>query len=201
MDDSMRVLLADDDAALRHGLRVQLERWGYQPIVCEDGVSARAALMNEAPPLAILDWNMPGADGVTLCGEIRATPALSAMYVILLTAHDRLEQVVEGLSGGADEYITKPFDWALLRARLGNGARIAALQQHLTQRVAELQNALTMVKQLSGLLPICSYCKKIRRDGNYWQQLETYLSEHSEAEFSHGVCPDCFEHAKKEFGF
>jgi len=88
-----------------------------------------------------------------------------------------------------------------LRARLKIGARIASLQQSLAQRVAELQNALTMVKQLSGLLPICSYCKKIRGDGNYWQQLETYLSEHSEAEFSHGVCPDCYEHVKKEFGF
>jgi sigma-B regulation protein RsbU (phosphoserine phosphatase) len=198
----VRVLIADDDAALRHGLRVQIERWGFETVVCEDGASARAVLNGEAPPpLAILDWNMPGADGITLCREIRAVPELSSIYVILLTAHDSLDQMVEGLSGGADEYITKPFDWGLLRARLKIGARIASLQQSLAQRVAELQNALTMVKQLSGLLPICSYCKKIRGDGNYWQQLETYLSEHSEAEFSHGVCPDCYEHVKKEFGF
>ena len=197
----MRVLIADDDAALRHGLQVQLERWGYEPIVCEDGTAARVVLNGPSPPpLAILDWSMPGADGVTLCGEIRATPSLGTMYVILLTAHDRLDQMVEGLTGGADEYITKPFDWGVLRARLKTGARIAALQQHLSQRVTELQTALAMVKQLSGLLPICSYCKKIRRDGNYWQQLEAYLSEHSEAEFSHGVCPECFEAARKEFG-
>ena len=197
----MRVLLADDDAALRHGLRVQLERWGYQPTVCEDGAAARDVLTGADPPaMAILDWSMPGADGVTLCREIRDTPALSAMYVILLTAHDTRDEMVAGLSGGADEYITKPFDWGVLRARLKTGARIATLQQNLAQRVTELQNALAMVKQLSGLLPICSYCKRIRRDGNYWQQLEIYLSEHSEAEFSHGVCPDCFEHAKKEFG-
>lgn len=196
----MRVLLADDDAALRHGLQVQLARWGYEPIVCEDGTAARAILMGDAPPpLAILDWNMPGADGVTLCGEIRATPHLSTMYVILLTAHDTLDQMVEGLTGGADEYITKPFDWGVLRARVTAGARIASLQQSLAQRVSELQQALTMVKQLSGLLPICSYCKKIRREGNRWQQLETYLSDHSEAEFSHGVCPDCFARAKQDF--
>ena len=198
----MRVLIADDDAALRHGLQVQLERWGYETIVCADGAAARRVLTGEAPPLlAILDWNMPGADGVTLCREIRAVPELSTIYVILLTAHDSLDQIVEGLSGGADEYITKPFDWGLLRARLKIGARIASLQQSLAMRVLELQNALTMVKQLSGLLPICSYCKKIRGDDNYWQQLETYLSEHSEAEFSHGVCPECFEVARKEFGF
>ncbi|HVL67033.1 MAG TPA: response regulator transcription factor [Vicinamibacterales bacterium] len=197
----MRVLIADDDAALRHGLRVQLERWGYEPVVCEDGAEARALLSGgNPPPMAILDWSMPGADGVTLCREIRASSALSTMYVILLTAHDTRDEMVAGLTGGADEYITKPFDWGVLRARVKTGARIASLQQSLAQRVTELQNALAMVKQLSGLLPICSYCKRIRRDGNYWQQLEAYLSEHSEAEFSHGVCPTCFEQAKKEFG-
>jgi DNA-binding response OmpR family regulator len=197
----MRVLIADDDAALRHGLRVQVERWGFEPVVCDDGVSARGIINADAPPLAILDWSMPGADGLTLCREIRAVEALSTMYVILLTAHDTVDQMVQGLTGGADEYITKPFDWNVLRARLNTGARIATLQQRLAVRVTELQDALAMVKQLSGLLPICSYCKKIRGDDNYWQQLESYLSEHSEAEFSHGICPECFEQAKKEFGF
>lgn len=198
----LRILLADDDPTLRHGLGVQLERWGYEPIVCEDGVAAREVLHGERPPqLAILDWSMPGADGVTLCREIRSVEALSTIYVILLTAHDTVDQMVEGLSGGADEYIVKPFDWNVLRARVTTGARIASLQQSLAARVDELQRALTMVKQLSGLLPICSYCKRIRRDDNYWQQLETYLSEHSEAQFSHGVCPDCYETARQEFGF
>lgn len=197
----MRVLIADDDAALRYALRIQLERWGYAPIVCEDGNAARGVLTGEAPPpLAILDRSMPGADGVTLCREIRATEALSTMYVVLLTAHDTNDEMVAGLDGGADEYITKPFDWAVLRARIASGARIAALQQSLAQRVKELQDALTTVKQLSGLLPICSYCKRIRGDGDYWQQLEAYISEHSEADFSHGICPPCFEQAKKEFG-
>ena len=197
----MRVLIADDDAALRHGLTVQLGRWGYDTVVCEDGAAARDVLVGHSPPpLAILDWSMPGADGLTLCREIRAVEALSTMYVILLTARDRVDEIVEGLTVGADEFIVKPFDWSVLRARLNTGARIVALHQSLSSRVTELQNALTTVKQLSGLLPICSYCKKIRRDDNYWQQLETYLSEHSEAEFSHGVCPECFEDARKEFG-
>jgi DNA-binding response OmpR family regulator len=196
----MRVLLADDDAALRHGLGVQLQRWGYEPIACVDGTEARAILQGEdPPPLAILDWSMPGADGVTLCREIRATPDLAATYVVLLTARDTRDEMVAGLDGGADEYIIKPFDWAVLRARVNTGARIATLQQNLAQRVRELQSALDMVNKLSGLLPICSYCKRIRKEENRWQQLETYLSEHSEAEFSHGVCPDCYEHARKDF--
>jgi phosphoserine phosphatase RsbU/P len=198
----LRVLIADDDAALRYGLGVQLERWGYVPIVCGDGEEARRVLLGDAPPpLAILDWSMPGADGVTLCREIRSSPALSTMYVVLLTAHDSTDAMVEGLGGGADEYVVKPFDWGVLRARIATGARVAKLQQSLAQRVAELQAALDTVKQLSGLLPICSYCKRIRRDGDYWQQLEGYIAEHSEADFSHGVCPPCFEQAKKEFGF
>jgi DNA-binding response OmpR family regulator len=196
------VLIADDDAALRYGLQVQLARWGYEPVVCEDGAQARAVLEAPDPPLlAILDWGMPGADGVSLCRDIRANPALHSMYVILLTAHDTRDEIVEGLHGGADEYITKPFDWGVLRARIQIGVRIVALQQNLEQRVRELQNALDMVKQLSGLLPICSYCKRIRKEGgDYWQHLETYLSEHSEAEFSHSVCPDCLERAKRDLG-
>jgi DNA-binding response OmpR family regulator len=198
----VRVLIADDDAALRYGLQVQLERWGHEPIVCEDGAAASAVLeSSDPPPIAILDWSMPGADGVSLCRDIRANPALHSMYVILLTAHDTRDDMVAGLHGGADEYITKPFDWGLLRARIQIGARIVTLQQNLEQRVRELQAALDMVKQLSGLLPICSYCKRIRKDeGQYWQQLEAYLSEHSEAEFSHSVCPDCLERAKRDLG-
>jgi DNA-binding response OmpR family regulator len=197
----MRVLIADDDATLRYGLTAQLERWGYEPVVCENGDAAREVLQGDAPPpMAILDWSMPGADGVALCQEIRATPALAPTYVVLLTARDTRDEIVSALDQGADEYITKPFDWEVLRARLKTGARIALLQQSLAQRVSDLQNALATVKQLSGLLPICAYCKRIRRDDNYWQQLETYIAEHSEADFSHGVCPTCLERAQKEFG-
>ena len=197
----IRVLIADDDATLRYGLTVQLERWGYEPLVCEDGTAARNVLFGERPPLvAILDWSMPGVDGIALCREIRATASLSRIYVVLLTARDRLDEMVAGLEQGADEYIVKPFEWEVLRARLKTGVRIALLQQSLAQRVEELQHALATVKQLSGLLPICAYCKRIRRDDNYWQQLEAYITEHSEADFSHGICPPCLEKATKEFG-
>ena len=102
---TMRILIADDDATLRHGLRVQLERWGYEPVVCEDGTKAREVLNSpDPPPLVILDWSMPGDDGVTLCGEIRTNPDLRSLYFILLTAHDTRDEMVAGLAGGADEY-------------------------------------------------------------------------------------------------
>ena len=197
----MRVLIAEDDSALRHGLVTHLLRWGYEPTPCANGTEALVALRSgQPPPLALLDWNMPGVNGLELCREIRSLPDLASMYVVLLTAHTAREEMVTGLDCGADEYMVKPVDWELLRARLQIGARIVTLQQSLARRVRELQSALSTVKVLSGLLPICSYCKRIRDDNDYWQQLECYVSEHTNAEFSHGICPSCFEHARAQMG-
>jgi response regulator RpfG family c-di-GMP phosphodiesterase len=106
---------------------------------------------------------------------------------------------VTAIDAGADDYLTKPFDPEELRARVQVGIRIVSLQRRLAERVAELQEALSQVKQLSGLLPICSYCKRIRSDDDYWEQIDSFVSQHSEAEFSHGVCPSCFETARAEF--
>ena len=189
----MRVLIADDDVVLRHALKVSLEKWGYEVIACADGAEARAVLKESSVPLAIIDWQMPGVDGPTLCQELRNTPDLSSMYVILLTANSRREDVISGLESGADDYLAKPCDWKQLQARLRIGSRIVTLQQALTARVQELQDALANVQRLSGLLPICSYCKRIRDDSDYWQQMEAYVAQHSEAEFSHGICPTCLE--------
>jgi DNA-binding response OmpR family regulator len=195
-----RILTADDDAMMRHGLGVQLRTWGYEPILCADGEAARRALREADPPLvAILDRSMPPPDGLALCGEIRADAALRSIYVILLTASDTRDDIVDGLDSGADEYIVKPFDAAVLQARLRTAVRIATLQRELARNVSELQQALANVKQLSGLLPICSYCKRIRDDGQYWQQLETYLSVRTEAQFSHGICPACLERVTNEY--
>ena len=117
----------------------------------------------------------------------------AATYVILVTARGGLENIVQGLEAGADDYITKPFDPRELRARLHAGVRIVQLQKALLERFHELEDALKRVKQLQGLLPICSYCKKIRNDRNYWEQVDAYVASHSEAQFSHGVCPDCYK--------
>ena len=136
--------------------------------------------------------------GYRTLADIRADQKLKSTYAIPLTAHDTRDDILHGLDGGADEYLTKPLDWEMLRARLRTGARIANLQRDLAQRVAELQEALANVKRLSGLLPMCAYCKRIRDDGDYWQQLESYLSDHSEAEFSHGICPPCVERVSRE---
>ena len=121
------------------------------------------------------------------------------MYVILLTSRDSSADIVVGLEAGADEYLVKPFDPNELRARVHTGVRVLHLQQRLVQKIEALEEALANVKQLRGLLPMCSYCKSIRNDGDYWQQLEAYIGDHSEAEFSHGICPTCLERVQKEF--
>ena len=189
----MRIVIADDDIVLRHALTVRLQQWGYQPVVCVDGGEARSVLFGaSAPPIAILDWNMPCVDGLNLCTELRSDPRTAAIYVLMLTGKNTKDDVVAGLDGGVDEYLVKPFDWRELRARVANGARIAALQQSLTARVEELQAALSNVRRLTGLLPMCAYCKRIRDDDDYWQKLEAYLTTHSDAQVTHGICPDCF---------
>jgi len=189
----MKVLVAEDQAVSRRILEASLRKWGYEVASVADGTHAWELLQGEeAPQLAILDWLMPGMDGVEICRRLRQRPETQRLYVILLTARTNREDKIHGLKAGADDYITKPFDRDELRARVQVGTRVLALQGALAQRVRQLEDALARVKQLQGLLPICSYCKKIRNDRNYWQQVEGYISEHSEAQFSHGICPECY---------
>jgi response regulator RpfG family c-di-GMP phosphodiesterase len=138
---------------------------------------------------------MPGLDGLEICRRVRALPTRQPPYLILLTVRDSRQDMVAGLQGGADDYIAKPFDREELRARLQTGRRILRLQRDLAEQLRQSEAALSQVKQLQGLLPICSYCKKIRDDQNYWRQVEEYISAYSEARFSHGICPTCWEGA------
>jgi len=189
----MRILVAEDQSVSRHILVANLCKWGYDVTAVEDGTRAWEALQaEEAPQLAVLDWLMPGMDGIEICRQIRQSPHTRPIYLILLTARRGQEDKIQGLQAGADDYITKPFNREELRARVQVGIRVLGLQGALAQRVRELEEALSRVKTLQGLLPICSYCKKIRNDRNYWQQVEGYISDHSEAQFSHGICPECY---------
>jgi phosphoserine phosphatase RsbU/P len=189
----MRILIAEDDPVSRCVLQATLVKSGYDVTVACDGHEAWQALEGDAPAIAILDWMMPGIDGVELCRRVRAIPTTTPTYLILLTAKSESGDIVQGLDAGADDYVTKPFDRQELQARIQVGLRVSELQRSLADRVADLETALARVKQLQGLLPICSYCKKVRDDQNYWQQVDSYISKHSEVEFSHSICPSCYE--------
>jgi len=128
----MRVLIADDEAVTRRSIEALLAKWGYEPVVASNGDEAWQILQREdAPRLSVLDWMMPGMDGVAICKSLRALKAEPYPYVILLTGNDRKEDVVSGLEAGADDYLTKPFDTYELKARLRAGERILTLQQEL----------------------------------------------------------------------
>ncbi len=190
----MKTLIAEDEIVSCRVLEDMLGDWGYEVVVAHDGGSAWGILQEEDPPkLAILDWLMPGMDGVEICRRLRGIDSREPAYIILLTGKNRKEDIVTALEAGANDFITKPFDAEELRVRVQAGRRIVELQSDLAARVKELQEALDHIKTLQGILPICSYCGKIRDDRSYWSKLESYLAEHANVRFSHGICPECYE--------
>ncbi len=190
----MRILVTEDNDITRIKLEGILSNWEYDVITAQDGNEAWEELHRpQAPKLVLLDWKMPGKDGVEICKKIRQEENNTPPYIILLTGKDHKEDIIEGLQAGADDYIVKPFDIDALKARIEVGQRVINLQTNLAERIDELQQAVNHIKRLQGIIPICAYCKKIRNDQESWEQMEKYISEHSDAQFSHGICPDCYQ--------
>ncbi len=192
--DDARILLAEDHYVSRHLLQRNLASWGFEVTVAEDGGTATDILLGEnPPPLAIIDWMMPEADGLEVCRQVRARADGKYVYLVLLTAKSQKDEIAAGLEAGADDYVIKPFDPDELRARLKVGQRVVQLERSLAGKVDALEKALADVRRLQGLLPICMYCKSVRDDRDYWHQIEEYLHTETGADFSHGVCPVCME--------
>ena len=189
----MKILIAEDVEISKKMLQTVLIKEGHAIAAVEDGAKALEAIQKSIPDMLITDWMMPELDGLELCRRVRASHLPGYVYIIILTALTEKQKITEGLNAGADDYVTKPYDRTELLARVKAGERVIQLERSLRQKNAELTEALVQVKQLKGLLPICMYCKKIRKDENYWQQIEQYLVENSEADFSHSICPECME--------
>jgi phosphoserine phosphatase RsbU/P len=188
----MRILIAEDDATSRTILRAVLSKGGYDVVSRDDGLEALEAFKQpDAPDLAIVDLIMPKLDGLELLREVRAMQTSRPPYIIILSTKGETTDVVAGLDAGADDYLVKPFDAAELRARVEVGRRMIEMRAVLADKVQELAQALEQVKTLRGIVPICANCKNVRDDQGYWNRVETYVREHTLAEFSHAVCPDC----------
>ena len=181
-------------------MQAQLGRWGHEVIAAPKGSIGLAEMQApDSPRLAILDWMLPGMDGPELCRRIRALPEKPYVYIVMLTSKTREEEIVGAFEAGADDFHSKPAHPGELRARVEAGIRLLDLQITLTGRVQELESALAHVKTLQGLLPICCYCKRIRQDKDYWEQLEVYLSKQADLQFDQGICPECYaRHIKPE---
>jgi DNA-binding response OmpR family regulator len=190
----MKVLIADDDPVSTAIMTGRLKSWGLEVIAVPNGARAWSAIEQDPDiALAILDWMMPVIEGPELCRRIRRDERHAHLYLLLVTARDSRADIITGMDAGADDYLTKPFDADEFRVRLNAGLRVVTLQHRLAQRVKELEAAAASIGQLHGLLPICSYCKNVRTDDHYWQQVEDYVAEHSRLQFTHGICPGCYE--------
>lgn len=188
----MRILIAEDEVVSRTVLEKTLRGWGHEVTAVEDGEAAKRILLAEdSPSLAILDWVMPGIEGPEICRMLKVVKREVPVYTILLTAKDRIADLVAGLESGADDFISKLFDPEELRSRINVGARMIELQRVMADRVRELEASLERERTLLGLLPICAWCKHVRKDDTYWQSVESYFAEMTDVRFTHGICPDC----------
>jgi len=176
----MKVLAVEDDNVARAVLRRTLERLGHEVVEAKDGEDAWQAWLREKPRVAICDWQMPKLNGLRLCKRLRAQGGRDYVYFILLTATtDSAQNRRAAAEAGVDDFLTKPIDLSRLWARL---------------RVAErILKYTTQVHRLEEMMPMCSYCKKVRDDQNYWQQIESYINERTGTEISHSVCPECYQ--------
>lgn len=193
----MKILIAEDEQISRQLLTKFLTKWSHEVIQSNDGEECYRLLRQTKAQLVIADWMMPKMDGIELIKKIRTGGDQNYVYIIVLTAKTETNDMIEAFNAGADDYLTKPFYPQELEKRVNVGKRIIDLHNELQNNVAKLKEALSRVRQLEGLLPICMYCKKVRDDKNYWIKVEDYITGHSDAKLSHGICPDCYE---KEFG-
>jgi len=199
VDTSQRVLIAEDHEVTRTALKSLLEWKGFSVTTVPNGEEALEVLTSDdAPSIALLDWELPGMTGIEICKAVRSDPAGRYRYLIVITAREGDEGIVEAMAAGADDFVRKPFGVPEVVARIRNGQRMLKLERSLATRITELEQALETGRQLQRLLPICCYCKSIRDDSNYWQELETYIHDHTGADFTHGVCPGCMEKVRRE---
>jgi sigma-B regulation protein RsbU (phosphoserine phosphatase) len=175
----MKILIAEDDPVTVQILRFTLLHYGHEVVSATNGSEAWEKFDTEPVRVIVSDWMMPGMDGLDLCRKVRERPKTDYTYFILLTAvNTGRENLRHAMDAGIDDFLTKPLDREAILMRL----RVA-------ERILEYT---TQIRQLKELIPICMYCKRIRDDTNYWDQLETYIHMHTGSNFSHGICPECF---------
>lgn len=175
----MNVLIAEDDPVSQRILRLTLEKGGHTVHVADNGEQAWDLAVRHPVQVVISDWLMPKLSGVELCKRIRNRRRREYIYFILVTALSSSENFNEAMEAGVDDFLAKPLRQDTLLTRL---------------RVAErILRFIGEIRELKQLLPICMYCKNIRDDKDYWHQIESYIHAHTGTDFSHSICPDCFE--------
>lgn len=193
------ILIVDDHPATRKLLEDILQRQ-YHVLLAENGAQALDLLRDTSRiDLILLDIIMPGLNGYEVCQQVRDNPQTAETPVIFLTIMEEDHNEARGFAVGVNDYIIKPISRLRLLARVKNQLALHQKQQELELKNCELQAALDQISTLHGILPICSFCKQIRNDQGAWQRLEEYIQRHSEAEFSHSICPKCAKEHYPEY--
>ncbi len=199
------ILLVDDNVRNLQLLGSLLNE-SYKTAVALDGVDALSFVRKRRPDLILLDIMMPKMNGFQVCEILKAEKETKEIPIIFLTGKTDTESVVKGFEIGANDYIHKPFNQKELLARVKTHMSLQEahnIQKRLISEkeklISELQEALKEIKTLRGFLPICSFCKKIRNDDQYWEEIDVYIHKHAEVSFSHGICPDCVVKHYPEF--
>lgn len=171
------ILMVDDNPENLRLLGGILEQRGYATAFAINGDEAIHFIVSEKPDLILLDVVMPGDDGYEVCKKLKDDPQTKMIPIIFLTARTESVDIVKGFEAGGVDYVTKPFSSAELLARV---------KTHI-----ELKKAREEIKTLRGLLPTCAWCRRIRNEKSEWESIEKYVHDHTDADFSHGMCPDC----------
>jgi DNA-binding response OmpR family regulator len=201
MGETITILVADDDPDILLLTTEVLRRAGYEVLEASTGKECLEALRAQHPDIVLLDVMLPDTTGIELCKQIKADEGLQGIFVILVSGVQvSSDYQADGLNVGADGYIVKPIPNKELLARVQAMVRIKRAEDALREKereqqklILELKEALAEIKTLRGLIPICAWCKKVHDDEGYWNQLEAYISKHTDAVFSHGICPECAE--------
>lgn len=174
----MKILALEDQPVAAMLLVAVLKSLGHETELVTDGATAWAQLDAGGHRVVVSDWRMPGIDGLELCRMIRKRGGDYIYFILISGQKITKENRRLALDAGVDDFLVKPVDPEELGMRL-----------HVAERIIGLA---AQVRQLESFIPICSYCKKIRDDKKYWQEIESYFVQQQGAQFSHGVCPDCY---------
>ena len=175
----MKILAVEDDPVAQLVLEAQLKALGHEVVLAADGETAWTALEDKALRVVVSDWRLPRLDGLDLCRRVREQRDDYVCFILLTQRLPTEENLEAAFAAGVDEFLNKPVDARELRLRLHVAARILGFTSEL--------------RRLEGFVPICGYCKKVRGDKKYWEEIEMYIGERAGTRFSHGICPECYD--------
>lgn len=190
----IRILVVDDDPDILFATVRILKKEGFDVLSAETGKQSLEMVENDHPDLILLDVELPDILGTEVCVKVRANLDHPKKYIMMLSGNKTSsDDQADGLDTGADGYITRPVANRELVSRVNSMVRLIRAERKSEGYILELEEAMKKIKVLSGIVPICMHCKQIRNDKGYWSRLETFIENHSEAQFSHGICESCLE--------